>query len=92
MRLPFPENSAALPSGFRIWTRTCPGPTGSSTRMPSLPAPRSAWQMRWTRGGVSGAGSSPRSITRYAFPAACHFSNRIRAEDIGRVFRKMRDG
>ncbi len=24
MRLPLPENSASLPSGFRIWTRTCP--------------------------------------------------------------------
>ncbi len=26
------------------------------------------------------------SASRYAFPAACHFSNRIGGEDIGHVF------
>ena len=59
MREPFPENSASDPSGFRIRTFR-----PETTRMPSDPAPRSGWQMRATRAGVSSTGASAASMTR----------------------------
>ena len=59
IREPFPENSASDPSGFRIRTDR-----PSTTRMPSDPAPRSGWQMRATRAGVSSTGASAASMTR----------------------------
>ena len=62
MRMPLPQFSALLPSGFHT---TISGPSSCmrTSRMPSDPMPKLGSHTAWARAGVMGTGQSDDSVT-----------------------------